>query len=124
MRLTSHTKVESIRDRYKDMITQKTTTTEVDPMVSSRVGKDTFFNSDFTSDKNSVILLHNLPTMHSFSFVHAPKLQILPISWTFNLMETQTTSVAGAPGLEPGPSVLETDMLAIDTMPLLRTRET
>ena len=26
--------------------------------------------------------------------------------------------LAGAPGLEPGPSVLETDMLAIDTMPL------
>ncbi len=26
--------------------------------------------------------------------------------------------MAGAPGLEPGPSVLETDMLAIDTMPL------
>lgn len=93
-------------------------------MVSSRVGKDTFFNSDFTSDKNSVILPHNLPTMHSFSFVHAPKLQILPIlgSWTFN--GNSNYSVAGAPGLEPGPSVLETDMLAIDTMPLLRTRET
>ena len=91
-------------------------------MVSSRVGKDTFFNSDFTSDKNSVILPHNLPTMHSFSFVHAPKLQTLPILG--HLLETQTTSVAGAPGLEPGPSVLETDMLAIDTMPLLRTRET
>ena len=25
--------------------------------------------------------------------------------------------MAGAPGLEPGPSVLETDMLAINTMP-------
>ena len=28
-----------------------------------------------------------------------------------------TRVMAGAPGLEPGPSVLETDMLAINTMP-------
>src|SRR5712692_5037526 len=30
------------------------------------------------------------------------------------------TRVAGVPGLEPGPSVLETDMLTVDTIPLFR----
>ncbi len=33
------------------------------------------------------------------------------------LTKIHTCVLAGAPGLEPGPSVLETDMLAINTMP-------
>ena len=92
--------MESAIERYNDIMKQNTTTTEVEPMVSSRVGYETFFNSPFTSMRNSVIF------NQSFFTSRASR---LPYS---------TRIVAGAPGLEPGPSVLETDMLAIDTMPL------
>ncbi len=92
--------MESAIERNKDITKQNTTTTDVEPIVSSRVGYETFFSSPFTSMRNSVILAQ------SFFMSRAPR----PFY--------ATRMLAGAPGLEPGPSVLETDMLAIDTMPL------
>ena len=92
--------MESAIERNKDITKQNTTTTDVEPMVSSRVGYETFFSSPFTSMRNSVIFAQ------SFFMSRAPR----PFY--------ATRMLAGAPGLEPGPSVLETDMLAIDTMPL------
>src|SRR5688572_7524015 len=63
--LTSHTRIESTNDRYKDMIMQKTMTTVVDPIVSARVGNDTFFNSPRTSIKNSLIESTNFLNMRT-----------------------------------------------------------
>ncbi len=60
-RLISHTKKESTTERYRDMIMQKTNTTDVDPIVSALEGKVTFLSSDLTSDKNSTMRLQSLP---------------------------------------------------------------
>lgn len=74
------------------MITQKIMTTVVDPIVSALVGNEIFRNSALTSLKNSPMFDHNFESIH-FS---------------------PTVSLAGAPGIEPGPSVLETDVLAVE----------
>lgn len=92
--------MESAIERNKDIMKQNMMTTDEEPMVSSRVGYDTFFSSPLTSMRNSVIF------DQSFFMSRASRLLY------------STRMLAGAPGLEPGPSVLETDMLAIDTMPL------
>ncbi len=42
-------------DKYSDIKIQNTITTVVEPIVSARVGKDTFFNSARTSVTNSRI---------------------------------------------------------------------
>ena len=52
---TSHTRNESITDRYSDIRMQKTMTTVVEPRVSERDGKDTFFISPRTSVINNRI---------------------------------------------------------------------
>jgi hypothetical protein len=63
--LTAHTRIESTNDRYRDMMMQKTMTTVVDPIVSARVGNDTFFNSPRTSMKNSRIESVNFLNMRT-----------------------------------------------------------
>ena len=94
------------------MITQKTSTTEVDPMVSVFEGKVTFLSSPLTSDKNSTMRPQSLPIL--FDTPRTVNGHVQPHIH----QEFARHAMAGAPGLEPGPSVLETDMLAIDTMPL------
>ena len=85
---------------------QKMMTTVVDPMVSFRDGKETFFNSPLTSLRNSetawVIRLNTVFPRSRPLQTNQPAKQPAP-----------HVRMAGAPGIEPGPSVLETDMLAV-----------
>lgn len=47
--------MESAIERNKDIMKQNMMTTDEEPIVSSRVGYDTFFSSPLTSMRNSVI---------------------------------------------------------------------
>ena len=75
---TTHTRTESTADRYRDMMIQKTMTTVVDPIVSALVGNETFFNSPFTSPKNSRMELINLVNMPTPSARQISPLCYLP----------------------------------------------
>ena len=87
-------------DKYNDMRIQNTITTVVAPIVSLFDGKDTFFNSLRTPSRNSRTELTNCRNMPcSFHRFHS--------AW-------YKLGLAGAPGIEPGPSVLETDVLAVE----------
>lgn len=101
---------------------QNTMTTVVDPTVSARVGNETFFNSPRTSLKNSRI--------ESIDFLNMRASPSPVREGTYSPTLHQATHIepgpsaierlAGALGFEPRLSVLETDVLAIDTMPLRR----
>src|SRR5690348_14231366 len=80
-------------DRYRDMMMQNTMTTVVEPRVSVLVGKEIFRNSLFTSFVNSTVDAHIFLNM---------------------IRSACQCDMAGAPGIEPGPSVLETDVLAVE----------
>lgn len=96
-----------------DIITQNSNTTVVEPIVSVFVGYEIFFSSPRTSDKNSV--------MEDQAFLNMLYLMLCD-SLNVSSISPQTVppenTLAGAPGFEPGLSVLETDVLTIDTMPL------
>ena len=94
---------------------QNTITTVVDPIVSILVGNEIFLISPRTSAKNSPTDARTRLNMPPFPA------QPQPHDTPSQPKTTPTFRLAGAPGFEPGPSVLETDMLAVDTMPLLHT---
>jgi hypothetical protein len=103
------------------MMMQKTMTTVVDPIVSARVGNETFFNSPLTSLKNSrmeLINLVNIPTPSARPISPLYYLPTLDPATNIEPDPSATQCLAGALGFEPRLSVLETDVLAIDTMPL------
>ena len=50
---TNHERNESMTDKYSDIRMQNTITTVVEPMVSARLGNETFFSSARTSVTNS-----------------------------------------------------------------------
>jgi hypothetical protein len=98
-------------------------TTVVDPIVSARVGNETFFNSPLTSLKNSRMELVNLVNILTPSAHPTSPLLLPAYSRSATNIEpdpSATQRLAGALGFEPRLSVLETDVLAIDTMPLRR----
>ena len=97
--LTNQTRNESTTERYSDMMMQNTITTVVDPSVSLFVGNVIFRNSLLTSRKNSIVESHN--------FLNIER-SVQPVSY-----KTDSLILAGALGIEPRPSVLETDVLAV-----------
>ena len=111
---------------------QKTMTTVVDPIVSARVGNDTFLNSPRTSLKNSrmeSVHLLNMPTSHSLLWRETSPLPLtssnIPICHRPTLNPaagiepdpSTTQRLAGALGFEPRLSVLETDVLPLTPCP-------
>src|SRR6185436_778205 len=111
------------------MMMQKTITTVVDPIVSARLGNDTFFSSPRTSLRNSRIELKkflNMPTSPLHATERTPT-HLVPVCYQIcsstDLLEpdpSTTQSLAGALGFEPRLSVLETDVLPLTPCPYRR----
>ena len=112
---------------------QKTMTTVVDPIVSARVGNETFFNSPRTSLKNSRIELYKILEHAPLTFTLKKRMpsspSTRPLSPTCHTELTRnlaagidpdpstTQRLAGALGFEPRLSVLETDVLPLTPCP-------
>ena len=127
------------------MSTQKTITTVVDPIVSARVGNDTFLSSVRTSLRNSLIeliirvnivllfanaipkVLHLSAKNHLMTAGRSklpsdkqPKV-IHPVAKNYRMAPgTSELGVAGALGFEPRLSVLETDVLPLTPCPYIQ----
>src|SRR5262245_13398610 len=102
------------------MSTQKTITTVVEPIVSARVGNDTFLSSVRTSLRNSLtelIIRVNIVLL----FLNAiPKVPHPSAKNHLMAAGTSELGVAGALGFEPRLSVLETDVLPLTPCPYIQ----
>lgn len=97
---------------------QKTITTVVDPIVSALVGNEIFLISPRTSVINSTTDAHSFLNTVSLSAPRRPAWRPARPPALRMILYGRRSRLAGALGFEPRLSVLETDVLAIDTMPL------
>src|SRR5579884_1204912 len=103
---------------------QNTMTTVVDPVVSPLVGKETFLTSARTSVKNSTTDAQTFLNIFTPADGKPPLTDPAPSRLTLDqsrALAQGQPAVAGAPGIEPGPSVLETDVLAVEHHAPVRT---
>lgn len=113
---TNHERNESTTDKYSDINMQNTITTVVEPIVSARLGKDTFFSSARTSVTNSrTASVMRLNITDSVSSSQTPTDFIPPTSVVSP--SGRKRGLAGALGFEPRLSVLETDVLPLTPCP-------